>query len=142
MAKVHNLDIYPHTGDRACLGCVDSDAPDDGEAGAASGADAGPAPAAAGSAAATPAGTPAGGSGGSAAPPPAAPPASQPHLIEVQILAAGGAPLGGVACEVVLPDGSTRTGTTLADGWLRMSVQPQTGAFQLRLPDVTLPEPG
>ena len=139
MGNTHNLDLYAHTGDHSCLGCVGGEegagAGGEGGASAGGGAGAGGAAAAsggaAGSAGAPPAGAP------PVETPPDAPPLGQEHLIEVQIINAAGVPVRGVACEVTLPDGSKREGTTTADGYLRLSVSPHTGTFTLDLPDVS-----
>ncbi|HEV8323670.1 MAG TPA: hypothetical protein VG389_18780 [Myxococcota bacterium] len=136
MGNTHNLDLYVHKGDHSCLGCVAAEegAGADSEAGASGGgAAAGGAPTPTGGAAGA-----GGAAGGGATPPetpPDAPPLGQEHLIEVQIVNAAGAPVRGLACEVTLPDGSKRGGTTTADGYLRLSVSPHTGAFTLDLPD-------
>jgi hypothetical protein len=134
LAKVHNLDIYPHTGDESCLGCVDEpDAAESSEDGAAAGgagvtagADDDDDAAAAG---------PAGGGTPGTAPAPADQPID-PSMLEVQVIGATGAPQPQVSCEVTLPDGTKRSGVTGGDGFLRLNVAPHTGTCTLVLPDV------
>jgi outer membrane protein OmpA-like peptidoglycan-associated protein len=133
---VHNLDIYAHTDGGSCVGCILQDEGEEGAdagagaAGAGPAADSGAAAAAAGPAptqAAPPADAPA------AAPP--EPALGQEHLIEVQLRNAAGAPAPRLQWQLTLPDGSRRDGTTTADGFIRLSVTPQTGAVTLDLPE-------
>jgi len=76
----------------------------------------------------------------SAAPAPAA--AEDEHQLEVQIVNAAGEPQAGVRYDLTLPDGTTRSGTSGADGFIRVSGLKQTGNAQLVLPDVTTGKPG
>jgi phage baseplate assembly protein gpV len=81
-----------------------------------------------------PAGQPAPGpvEAASAAP---APPEDEKQ-IEVQIVNARGEPQRNVRFELTLPDGTVKSGTSGADGFIRVSGLKQTGDAKLTLPDV------
>jgi len=125
VAAKHVLDIYPHTGERSCLGCVDvpaADAPEtdaDADAGDATGPATAPARAAAGG-------------GPDGVPEPARP---EDHLVAVEIAGAGGAPRADEPWILELPDGGARSGRTDAAGFVRQSVAPHAAGVRLRLPD-------
>jgi phage baseplate assembly protein gpV len=56
--------------------------------------------------------------------------------IEVQVVNALGTPQASVAFELTFPDGTTRTGMTAADGFIRFSGLTQRGNCQLRFKDL------
>jgi hypothetical protein len=56
--------------------------------------------------------------------------------IEVQIVNARGEPQRNVRFELTLPDGTVKSGTSGADGFIRVSGLKQTGDARLTLPDV------
>jgi len=72
-------------------------------------------------------------------PAPAAPAPAVPEdekQIEVQIVNARGEPQGNVRFELTLPDGTVKSGTSGADGFIRISGLKQSGDAKLTLPDV------
>ena len=137
MPKVHTLDIYECDGSDYCIGCVDANDEDSlsDTAGSGSGAGSSAGASSAGSAGAAdygddlyaPAST---GEGVSSDPV-----LGQSHLIEVQVVNAAGVGQGDIPYEVILPDGSTRFGSTSADGYIRLSVSPHTGNCTIRFPE-------
>ena len=72
--------------------------------------------------------------------PPAPPAPGSETLIEVQVVNASNVPQANVFYELTLPDKTTRSGTTGADGFIRLSVSPQKGEVTVRLPDNEPPE--
>lgn len=63
------------------------------------------------------------------------------HQIEVQLVNARGEPQSGVRFELTLPDGEVKTGTSAADGYIRISGLQQTGEAMLVLPELDEQEP-
>ena len=61
--------------------------------------------------------------------------AKAPRNLEVQVVDQAGAPQADVFFSITLPDGSTRTGRTDADGFMRMEI-PMAGRCHFRLPDL------
>lgn len=61
------------------------------------------------------------------------------HTIEVLVVDARGEPQSGILYELVLPDGSTRTGRTGADGHLRLGGLTQAGDCRITFPEVASP---
>lgn len=67
---------------------------------------------------------------------PSGPAGPDEHQIEVQVVNARGEPQRGVRYELTLPDGTVKSGTTSADGYIRVSGIPQSGNATLVLPDI------
>jgi len=63
------------------------------------------------------------------------------HQVEVQLVNARGEPQGGVRFELTLPSGEVKTGTSAADGYIRISGLQQVGEAKLVLPELDEPEP-
>jgi hypothetical protein len=63
------------------------------------------------------------------------------HQVEVQLVNVRGEPQGGVRFELTLPSGEVKTGTSAADGYIRISGLQQVGEAKLVLPEFDEPEP-
>jgi hypothetical protein len=61
------------------------------------------------------------------------------HQLEVQLINVAGVPQRNVRYEVTLPDGTVKTGTSGADGYIRISGLAQAGEARLALPDLDAP---
>jgi uncharacterized Zn-binding protein involved in type VI secretion len=59
--------------------------------------------------------------------------------LEVEVVNALGEPQPGIDWELTLPDGSTKSGRTLPDGFIRLSGLTQRGSCQLTFPNVKFP---
>ena len=63
------------------------------------------------------------------------------HQVEVQLVNVRGEPQGDVRFELTLPSGEVKTGTSAADGYIRISGLPQAGEAKLVLPELDEPVP-
>jgi len=63
------------------------------------------------------------------------------HQVEIQLVNVRGEPQGGVRFVLTLPSGEVKTGTSAADGYIRISGLQQVGEAKLVLPDLDEPEP-
>jgi hypothetical protein len=63
------------------------------------------------------------------------------HQVEVQLVNVRGEPQGGVRFELTLPSGEVKTGTSAADGYIRISGLQQVGEAKLVLPEFDELEP-
>jgi hypothetical protein len=62
--------------------------------------------------------------------------------IEILVVNANDLPVADLAFELTLPDGSTKTGRTAGDGFIRFSHLTQRGECTLELPEIENPPGG